>query len=764
MLFGSQNNQRRRDVRKVVPKMRPSFKALLRHPAVWWTALYGTIFVILTATIVLESREQPRFRPGQIVDKAQVARVQFQSVDVLATNRAREDARRRTPNVYVANSAFIEETSKRFLALPATVATATGTSDVEESLVKTFGLTTELITELKMFQMEGRPTNEWAEHVRTFMSHLYSSAILGQDRFQLEYQNLARTIILKQGDEGPDLPVPEGGLINFGDKTEQLPRRIGDLAVQFPETVRDCVVNYFLESGEPTYLFDSTASDKRKNESAESVENVEVVYEIGQELVIAGTLLDETGHELLVKEQQEYVASLSPAIRWGRIASQVLIIGFLTIGLTGALLAFKPRVIQNSMRSMALLLLMVTMLATAWIGRSVGPQFGVAMPMASVILVGVILTIVYERRIAVGVVGIQTLITGLAFNLTLGECILILSTGIIAIVQLRELRHRTTLVRDGFLTGVVAFVGIWMVSLSEKNMVEGLPTAILIEAGWSFALCVTVGFFVLGVLPFVERMFKVTTSMTLLELCDINQPLLRRLAQVAPGTFNHSLQMGVMAEAAAESIGANGLLCRVGAYYHDIGKMNKPNYFIENQGGGPNRHDKLSPAMSLLILVGHVKDGMEMAREYGLPRVLHHFIESHHGTTLVEYFYRAAQKQHTESAGDEPSEVQFRYPGPKPQTKEAAIMMLCDCIESACRTLAEPNPGRIEQLVHTMATKRLMDGQFDQCNLTLAELGHIELAITRSLCAIYHGRITYPSAEKEESQPAKDESPQSKAG
>jgi putative nucleotidyltransferase with HDIG domain len=186
----------------------------------------------------------------------------------------------------------------------------------------------------------------------------------------------------------------------------------------------------------------------------------------------------------------------------------------------------------------------------------------------------------------------------------------------------------------------------------------------------------------------------------------------------------------------------------VGAYYHDIGKINKPQYFIENQGGGPNKHDKLSPAMSLLIIVGHVKDGIEMAREYGLPPVLTHFIESHHGTTLVEYFFHAAKRRSGEDA--QPAEFEYRYPGPKPQTREAAILLLCDSVEAGCRTMAEPTAGRIEQFVHAQATKRLMDGQFDECNLTLEELHRIEESVTKALVGIYHGRIAYPTADRGE--------------
>jgi putative nucleotidyltransferase with HDIG domain len=258
---------------------------------------------------------------------------------------------------------------------------------------------------------------------------------------------------------------------------------------------------------------------------------------------------------------------------------------------------------------------------------------------------------------------------------------------------------------------------------------------------------VIVGFLVLGILPSIERLFDITTGMTLAELRDSSKPLLRQLQQLAPGTYNHSLQIANIAEAAADAIGADSLLVYVGALYHDIGKMNKPEYFVENQASGDNKHDKLRPAMSLLVIIGHVKDGIELAREYGLPRSIQHFIESHHGTTLVEYFFHAAKTQAEMSEKDSVDEVEFRYPGPKPQTKEAAILMLADAVESASRAMTEPNPGRIESLVRELSRKRLLDGQFDECDLTFKELGLIEESIVARVCAIHHGRISYPKAE-----------------
>jgi cyclic-di-AMP phosphodiesterase PgpH len=248
-----------------------------------------------------------------------------------------------------------------------------------------------------------------------------------------------------------------------------------------------------------------------------------------------------------------------------------------------------------------------------------------------------------------------------------------------------------------------------------------------------------------ALLPWIEKLFDVQTDLSLLELGDASHALLQELARRAPGTYNHSINVASLGEAAAEAIGANGLLVRVGAYFHDIGKMVKPGYFVENQGQAPSRHESLMPAMSTLVIIAHVKDGAELARRHHLPQSLIDFIEQHHGTTLVEYFYDQAAKQ---SANDpdrgEVDETSFRYPGPKPQRKEAAVMMMADAVESASRTLVDPTPARIEGLVHELARKRLLDGQFDECGLTLRELSLIEESLAKSLTAVYHSRIKYP--------------------
>jgi hypothetical protein len=249
-------------------------------------------------------------------------------------------------------------------------------------------------------------------------------------------------------------------------------------------------------------------------------------------------------------------------------------------------------------------------------------------------------------------------------------------------------------------------------------------------------------------LPLVEKLFKVQTDLSLIELGDPAHPLLQELVRRAPGTYNHSITVASLAEAAAEAIGARALLVRVGAYFHDIGKMLKPGYFAENQGQGDNRHRSLVPAMSTLVIIAHVKDGADLARQSKVPEPIIDFIQQHHGTTLVEYFYRqASESKKADPNGSEVDESSFRYPGPKPQTKEAGILMLADAVESASRVLVEPTPARIGSLVEDISRKRLLDGQFDECGLTLEEVRQINDSLIKSLTAVYHGRVKYPGQE-----------------
>jgi hypothetical protein len=245
------------------------------------------------------------------------------------------------------------------------------------------------------------------------------------------------------------------------------------------------------------------------------------------------------------------------------------------------------------------------------------------------------------------------------------------------------------------------------------------------------------------ILPALESWFKIATDIRLLELSNLNAPLLRRLAVEAPGTYHHSLMVGTLAEAAAEAIGANLLLVRVAAYYHDLGKMLKPEYFRENQGGGENKHDSLPPTVSGTILAGHVKDGLELAKPAGLMEPIRDMIPQHHGTRLMTFFFQKA-KETALASGQEVKEEDFRYPGPKPQGKEAAILMMADSVEAASRTLSNPSPAQIQGLIDRLIDDVLADNQLDECDITLREIRLVKESFLRVLSGFHHRRIDYP--------------------
>jgi len=418
---------------------------------------------------------------------------------------------------------------------------------------------------------------------------------------------------------------------------------------------------------------------------------------------------------------------------------------------------YQGRIIKNHVGALVLVCSFILLLATTRVGIILSGHTYWAT--ATAVAAAVILTIAYDQRFAIGMSMFYCLLAYLAvgpimdnkYQLTgMNLLLTMLSAAFTCCFSLKEIRTRMKLLKVSTLAAAIVFITATAMSYLDISGENPKTGDIFNNAGYHAAAVLLMGLLIQSLLPIIEKIFRTATSMTLLDYSDANQPLLKRLAMEAPGTFSHSLLIGSIAEAAAESVGRNGLLCRVGAYYHDIGKINKPGYFVENQMGLTSRHKEISPTMSRLIIIGHVKDGIEMAKEYGLPSVLWQFIEAHHGTTLVEHFYNEAKKQKTKTAkqktAEVPSESEFRYPGPKPRTKEAAIVLLSDSVEGAVRSLPEITPTRIEAVVHNMAMKRLQDGQFDECDLSLRELSQIETSISKTLAAHYHSRIAYPKA------------------
>ena len=337
-----------------------------------------------------------------------------------------------------------------------------------------------------------------------------------------------------------------------------------------------------------------------------------------------------------------------------------------------------------------------------------------------------------------------------------------LISGFTAVSLTLQVRRRSRLIRAGFFVGLA----IWLLSLTfgligpinwfyptvnDWGML-GMQSALAIGNGIITAMIVG------GALPMLENLFGITTDISWLEASDLNHPLLRRMTIEAPGTYHHSLVVANLAEAGAEAIGANATLCRVCAYFHDVGKLVKPEYFTENMAFGRNPHDDLAPTMSALIIIAHVKEGVDLALKYRLNQRIIDIIQEHHGTSLVRYFYQRALQQHEDAlAGGkimrlreddvpEVHEASFRYPGPKPQTKESAIVSLADTVESASRSLVKPTPQKIETLVNELIEERISDRQLDDCDLTLGELKTIAERFRFTLISMLHSRIAYPKA------------------
>ncbi len=344
--------------------------------------------------------------------------------------------------------------------------------------------------------------------------------------------------------------------------------------------------------------------------------------------------------------------------------------------------------------------------------------------------------------INVGIIASLTLaaLTGLFYDdayLT----VYLLTGSIAAIYSIRQYKDRAAIPKAGMTIGIVNFLTLVSIDLLRQSAYS--LSGMLSQAALAFASGILTSGLVSMFLPTLESLFKITTDIRLLELSNLNAPMLRRLSVEAPGTYHHSLMVGTLGEAAAEAIGANPLLLRVAAYYHDLGKMLKPEYFVENQVFGINKHETLSPSMSCLIIASHVRDGLELAKEIGLPHRIRDMIPQHHGTRIMTYFYQKA-KDSLDAKNQEIVEADFRYPGPKPQSKEAAIMMMADSVEAASRTLTNPNAAQIQGMINRLIDAIVADDQFDECDITLRDVRLVKESFFKVLTGIYHRRIDYP--------------------
>ena len=736
---------------------------LLRDEKAMLCLTVAVAFAVTAASLLMLRPRVVPLRPGQTTRGPIFSRVGFDLHDAPRLQQARADAADATPGVYApAEVDPLARLRAELLALPQRVAglTVEQAAEVERELGSDAGL----IDGASLARLQNFAAGmdaQWPTGVEAYVEQLRRLNLVILPVEQARGSQVAPIALADSGrivSPGERLVPPRElpGEVGAANRAELERKLSAPAAESFPPLLAPKIAQLTLAMLGPTHRFDPAATAEARRRAGEAVPASAGIVRVmpGQALLERDHVVTDGDWELLTAENAAYRASLGDRV-WVERGGLFLCVLLVTAALAAYASHYQPRVVKNPVRAAGLAFLLLASLLVAQLA-ALGTGSTHLLGVGPVLLAAMTLCVAYDGRFGLGVGAMLAMLVTLGLGEGIGFLLVSFAGLLVSCFLLREVRTRSKLIEVGGLTGLT--VGVAALAVSMLRM-DSWAYA-LTQSAWATLGGFAAGGLVLCALPFIERVFKITTGLTLLEYQD--HPLLRRLALEAPGTYNHSLQVANLSEEAANAIDADSLLCRVACYYHDVGKLRKPEYFIENQQvlepGRSNPHLTLNPSMSLLVIIGHVKDGLAMAREWRLPRAFLPFIEQHHGTTLVEYFYREACEQQKQRHADgqlgaecQPADVDYRYPGPRPRSRETAIVMLADCCESAVRAMAEPTPTRIEGRVNDLVQKRLLDRQFDECPLTLGELELVRRSLIKSLVGAYHGRVQYPSdAEKPE--------------
>jgi putative nucleotidyltransferase with HDIG domain len=544
----------------------------------------------------------------------------------------------------------------------------------------------------------------------------------------------APSVVLLRTPEG-DLRIPRDSLRTVGEfLDEALAFAPTDLSLAGFQLYQNLLFRFTV----PSLRFDAAESEAARMQARVAVDTVLGTVLEGERIVSA--------HERVSERELIRLRAYNAALAERGLASQEsrrrtaagsLLFGVLMLGLFAlVLMLYRPEIYRNA-RSF---LLVMGLVALGLVGASVIYRVDFPPELAPVVLIAIPLAALWDGLMAlVAVVVVAVLLSGLTELSAAYYPLVLLLAGAAAALGVLRMRKRT----HGWAL-IAAIAGTYIVSGFAIGLLESLPLRIPAgTAAWGLVAATLYTFLALGALiPVLEKLTGISTDQTLLELSDLNAPLLRELSRKAPGTYAHSIGVANLAEAACLAVGGNALLARAGVYYHDVGKMENPQFFVENQPKGRNPHDRLTPSRSAAIIREHVRDGLKIASEHRLPPFIRDFICEHHGTSVISYFLDKAK---SESPDTDVDPADFAYPGPKPQTRETAIVMLADGIESATRVLQDPTPERIQATIDAIVNARIDEGQLDQCALTLRDLERTKAAFARILIGMYHRRIEYPS-------------------
>lgn len=512
-----------------------------------------------------------------------------------------------------------------------------------------------------------------------------------------------------------------------------------------PVGVKEAALSLVNKMIKPNLIYNNGETEHRRQIVEEKVKPVYYHIKKGEMIVREGErITEEHLVRLMALQKSEEKSKLLFTLMGYAILITMILLPSIVF-----LQRFRPSIVSNltNLLTMGAILIIITVVCKLFvfiaglIGMNISPLGYSAILYATPVASGAILVaILISTPIAVIFSVVVSMIGGIMAGNNLNFAILSFLGGTVASLSISRCVQRSAIIRPSLMVSIVNAMVLLSFDFIDGSIIswKGLFDIIGgISGGLGCAMLAS------GLLPVLESIFGITTDIKLVELSNLNQPLLRKLMVEAPGTYHHSIVVGSLAEAAAESIKANPLLARVGAYYHDIGKLKKPGYFVENQMSNKSRHDNLSPHMSSLILISHVKDGVELAENEKIPQSIVDIIRQHHGTGLISFFYHKAKEKENPDHEIVPEEV-FRYPGPKPHSREAAIVLIADAVEAASRVLPNPTPAKIQGMIQQMINHFIADGQMDDCDITLKDLSQISITFTRVLGGIYHHRIEYP--------------------
>jgi len=481
----------------------------------------------------------------------------------------------------------------------------------------------------------------------------------------------------------------------------------------------------------PSLFLDVEATEKKRNDSIAAVRDVKSIIRKDQIIIRKGEIVN---FEHI--EKMKALGLQNPILHIQNIIGLFLINSLFIILIGLYIYTFHRNIFNDNNK---LILLSIIYIFMIFVAKISGEISGYLIPMA---FASMLIAITIDSRLALWMTFIISYNIGFIFLGEINYMIVALAGGLISVFSIRKATQRSSLTRAGLLIAITNIFSIFSLGLIQRSSSQ----VMLHNSMWGIVNGFASVILTIGILPFLESFFDITSSFKLMELSNPNQPLLKQLLVEAPGTYHHSVVVGNLAETAAEEIGANALLTRVGAYYHDIGKLKRPYFFSENQEAYKNTHDDMEPSLSALVIASHVKDGVDMAKKYRLPKAIVDIINQHHGTGLISYFFHRAL-QSNGSKNTPVTEENYRYSGPKPQTKEAGIILLADSLEAEARTLNNPTSSRIKNLTQNVVNRNLENGQLDECNLTLKDLNSIKDVFSRILTGMFHNRVEYPDEE-----------------